>query len=383
MRSLLGRALRSPLGAALLLVLASSPLLLLAMNAVVVGPSPQTIDFTYFGAAGAAMLTGRLGAVFADPAVQAGPFELVAPGAVALLGLAGRWPWIAYLTASAAAITFLAAIALFPGRDARPIARAAALAGALVVGLQCGVDAVVVGHPAEVVVPLLWVVAARLSWRGDPEIAAVVVALSAGFEVWGVLGAPLVLLAARPRLVRSAVAGSAALVMVFAPFVATGTFRMFGFAWPVSPSSVWYGVLPGAEGFPWPLRVIQAVVALAAGVLCVRLGRRDRLAAPAAILAISGARLSIDPVLEQYYWLVPSVAAIALAVEAVATRDLPLAAVAGLADLTAGATGLAPLRAVVLLAIAIGLVTAIRFAPRPRRLVADPAIVAAPDRVPV
>ena len=58
-----------------------------------------------------------------------------------------------------------------------------------------------------------------------------------------------------------------------------------------------------ADGTPfgWPLRVAQAVVAVAAGATVARLLRHSPHALWAAPLAVVVARLQLDPMLEQYY----------------------------------------------------------------------------------
>src|SRR5207237_6993433 len=95
------------------------------------------------------------------------------------------------------------------------------------------------GHPADAVSPLIWVLAALEARRGRALRAGALIGLSAGLEVWGVLGAPVLLLA--PRL-REAVKGwameAAVVVALFAPFVLAGEFRMFDYEWRVADGTL-------------------------------------------------------------------------------------------------------------------------------------------------
>jgi hypothetical protein len=323
-------ALSTRVGAAGLAAIATAPINAVQLRSAMVASDPEPVDFGFFGHTGAAMLTGRFGEVLNDPAVQAGPLELLHNGIAYLLGIGDPAAWTAYLTVVAAVLTFGLVLVLLP----RPSSRWNAALGLGIGALACLDTAIpgsiTAGHPADVAVPLLWVVAGRLAMRGRASGAAAVVALSSGFEVWGLLGAPVLLLAPRIRPLRSAAVAAGVVAALYGPFAAAGPFAMFGFHWPVAPGSLVHLLLPDATSFPWALRVLQGSVAGAAGCVAA-LALRGRAAGlwltPVAVLA---GRLLLDPVLAEYYWYAPVVLLLGMLAAAVAAGRLVPAALAAL-----------------------------------------------------
>jgi hypothetical protein len=328
-----GRQVRAALstraGAAALAAVALAPINAVALRSAMVASDPEPIDFSYFGHTGAAMLTGRLGDVLSDPAIQAGPFELLPNGIAYLLGIDDATTWTVYLTAVATALTFALVLVLLPHGSSR---------WNWLLGLGIGTIAclettisgsITAGHPADVAVPLLWLVAARLAQQGRASGAAAVVALSSGFEVWGVLGAPVLLLAPRLRPLRSMAAAAGVIAALYGPFAATGAFAMFGFHWPVAPGSLVHLLLPEATAFPWALRLLQGGLALAAGCAAA-LALRGRAALWLTPVAVLAGRLLLDPVLADYYWYAPLVLLLGMLAASVAALELAPAALAAL-----------------------------------------------------
>jgi hypothetical protein len=166
------------------------------------------------------------------------------------------------------------------------------------------------GHPAESMVPLLWIVAACLSRERRFAAAGVIIGLSMGFEVWGALGVPVLFLAVSPRVVRAGLAAVATVLVIYLPFVLTGTFRMFGYRWPVSLGTLYRLVWPDLDSFPWTLRLAQAVLALAAGVVAALLSRKTVYGVWLVPMAIIAVRLVFDPLLDFYYWMAPATVAL-------------------------------------------------------------------------
>jgi hypothetical protein len=186
--------------------------------------------------------------------------------------------------------------------------------------------------------------------------------------VWGVLGAPVVLLAPRIRFVRSAAAGAAALLVLWAPFVLAGPFQMFAFAWPVMERSLLHALDPGATAFPWSLRLLQAAVAVGAGAaVALLLRRRDAAWGPWAVgVAVVAARLVLDPVLAAYYWFPALVCAVGAVVLAARRADLVAAAAGALVVLLTAELGQPVPRAAVLVLVVLALAAlARRRRPRP------------------
>src|SRR5207344_2361658 len=96
--------------------------------------------------------------------------------------------------------------------------------------------------------------------------AGVLIGFSAGLELWGVLGAPLLLLA--PRLKRAFAGGLAetgVVVAMLAPFALAGSFRMFEHEWRVATGTLLGLVVQPGTHFGWPLRLLQSALALGGG----------------------------------------------------------------------------------------------------------------------
>src|SRR5207247_4610502 len=119
------------------------------------------------------------------------------------------------------------------------------------------------GHPAEAIVPLLWVLAAIWVREGRVGLAGALLGLSAGLELWGVLGVPVLLLAPRRRRALVGALVEAAVVLgMLAPFALAGSVRMFQYDWRVASGTLLsLFVAPGAD-FGWPLRLLPSALAL-------------------------------------------------------------------------------------------------------------------------
>ena len=113
----------------------------------------------------------------------------------------------------------------------------------------------------------------------------------AGVQTWGSWRCGVVL---APRLRDAAVGAGVAAVTalaLFLPFMLGGHFAMLSFEWHVfSPSPMSLFVAAGTP-FGWPLRLVQATVAVAVGAAVARLLRHSPHALWAAPLAIVAARL--------------------------------------------------------------------------------------------
>jgi hypothetical protein len=152
--------------------------------------------------------------------------------------------------------------------------------------------------------------------------AGAFVGLSAGFELWGVLGVVVLLLA--PSVTR-ALAGACVLAAVvsamLAPFAFAGTFRMFDHEWRVTSGTlVGLVVGPGAH-FGWSLRLAQASLAIGAGAALAFTLRRSVHALWLVPLSVALVRLLLDPVSFGWYWL--EVEALVLVGAGLVLSDLP------------------------------------------------------------
>jgi hypothetical protein len=276
-------------------------------------------DTWMFANAGRTLLSSNWSHAFADQSIQVGPLQL------ALYGSVGRSPNVLAIVLAAAAALLVMAAARAAGVE-RPRLLLFAGVAAVATGLTTHVfDA---GHPANGLLPLLWILAAAEARRGKTLRAAIVVGLSTGFETWGILGLAVLALApsargaARAALLAACVAG-----LLYLPFVVTGHFAMGGFRWQIASQSLLGHVFAPGTPFGWPLRLAQGAVAVAAGVLVARLAQRSAHVLWLVPLSVVLVRLALDPRDHGYYFDgVQSVALIALAL--VAARGLRLPRVA-------------------------------------------------------
>jgi hypothetical protein len=281
------------------------PWLLPAALAAGLAPRPDG-DSWLFVQAGHVLLSSDWSHTFADKAVQVGPLQLAL---YASLGGA-----VGYVVAAAVALLVVSAARAVGVAQPQVLALAGLVA--IPLGLtSSGVDA---GHPANAVLPLLWVIAAAQARRGRVAAGALVVGLSAGLETWGLLGIAVLALAPRRRsaLLGGALAAAVA-ASLFLPFVLFGDFAMGSYRWRVSHEALMSIFVAAGTPIGWPLRFVQGAVALGAGVW---LARRTRLswhvlwAVPAVIVLV---RLLLDPLGSGYYYVgleAPALAGLALVV---------------------------------------------------------------------
>jgi len=273
-------------------------------------------DTSTFVATGRTLLSAHWSRAFANPGIQVGPLQL------ALFGTVGRSTLVlaAMLGAAAALLVLVAA-------RASGVERPGLLAGigavALVAGLtRAGFDS---GHPADTLLPLLWIVAAAEARRGRTLRAGAVIGLGAGLETWSLLGVAVLVLAPSVRhAARAGAVAAGAALALFLPFVAAGHFEMGHYHWLVSSQSlVSLVVAPGTQ-VGWPLRLAQAAAAVTAGIGVARLARGSRHALWLVPAAVVLARLLLDPLDSGYYFVgVEGPALVGLAL--VAAHGLPFA----------------------------------------------------------
>jgi hypothetical protein len=269
-------------------------------------------DLPYFAHAARTLFSAYWADVFADPSLQVGPLQLLVVGIGDRLGGLGLVAFL--LELGLAALTVFTVGRLLRGRPHRVAVQT--VAGLAVVVLGITDAAYTYGHPAQVAIPLLWVLAAIDARDGKTIRAGALLGLSAGFEVWGVLGLPVLLLAPGWRAALRGLAAQAAVTAgLFLPFVLFGEFRMFDHAWRVEGWTLVRFVVPAGSEFPWGLRLLQGAAALAVGaVLALVLRRTDRAlwAVPLGIVAV---RILLDPTVYSWYWLGLETLALLAAVE--------------------------------------------------------------------
>jgi hypothetical protein len=253
-------------------------------------------DADSFAQAASVMLSSNWQHTYHDPWLQAGPFEMI----VCLIGrtLDGslRGEAVAMNAIGAAALLGVATVVV--RRRWKPLAIAAA--GALAVGIIS--DMWEWGHPSELFIALVWLLAARAARRDRLLVAGLLIGFSAGFETWGLLGAPVLFLL--PQLRRTVAAGSIALLAaaaVYTPFALGGDFHMFDLHWAI------VGGVPGrlfGDGatFSWPMRLAEAVIVVSFGSALAWRLRRFGASTWIVPALTSICRLMLDPVRYGYYW---------------------------------------------------------------------------------
>jgi len=280
----------------------------------------DTGDLPFFVHSADDLFTGAWADAYADPDLQIGPLQLVL---LALADAVAGALSISTFTLLAFAIpVFVCGLLLVVLRRLvpdRPGVLVAAGLAAVVLGIPS--SAYVDGHLAQAVVPLLWLLAALYARDGRTLAAGAIVGASAGFEVWGMLGAVVLLLA--PRL-RDAAAGVVAQVAVaaalFAPFALAGDVRMFDYHWVVNGDTVLsLFVVPGTA-FTWWMRLAQGAAALAVGAALAWPLRRTLHAVWLAPLVVVVVRLALDPVRYPWYWLALETLVLVGAVELVTSE---------------------------------------------------------------
>jgi hypothetical protein len=253
----------------------------------------DTGDLAFFVHTSETLFSADWANVFADPNVQVGPLQLLL---FRLGDLDGVFALVVQL--GTAALLWVTAGRLLTDQWIR---LAVCLVG-VAIGLTYG--AYQDGHPAQVVVPLLWVLAACDAREGRVVRAGVLVGLSAGFEVWGALGVVVFLLAPRARAVVTGVATQACVTLgLFLPFLVAGEFRMLDYRWRVNGDTLLSLVVEPGTDFTWSMRLVQGLAALAAGGSVALWLRRSLHAVWLAPLAVVTVRLVLDPVRYPWYWL--------------------------------------------------------------------------------
>jgi hypothetical protein len=267
------------------------PWLLPAALAAALAPRPDG-DSWLFERAGHVLLSADWSQAFAERGIQVGPLQLALYGS-----LGGALGFVV-----AGAIALLAVSAARAAGVRQP--QLLALVGLVAIPLGVTSSGVDSGHPANAVLPLLWILAAAQARRGRVAVAAAIVGLSAGLETWGILGIAVLALAPRVRAAVQGVAlASIVAAVLYLPFVLAGEFAMGSYRWKVSHESLMSVFVAAGTPVGWPLRFAQGGLALAAGIALARgarLSSHTLWLVPAVVVL---ARLLLDPLGSGYYYV--------------------------------------------------------------------------------
>ncbi len=268
-----------------------------------VGAMEPAGDARWFRTAGVEMIGPGFWDVLSDPGLQIGPLYLLALGILTRVVLALQLPVLFTVAGvQGAAVVALAVatarrLAADRGMDPRPVQWAVGLMLA-VGGLLA--DATLAGHPEEVFVALILVGAARSVRHAKGWSASAWLALACAIKLWGVLGAPLMLLDRPPvkALVGRALLLGSLTALCYGSFGLLGTVSTFEHGWIAtewSPPSMLASRLE-AEG--WSLRLVQGG---AVGLVGCMVAWRTWTSPLMLVLALLATRLALDPLNLSYY----------------------------------------------------------------------------------
>lgn len=334
---------------------------LLAAVAAALGLSTGTSppDLQSFADGGAAILSGHFSTVYATPFTQAGPIQLVL-SRLLMIGSSGAGP-LRLVVAAVNVVLVLVAIWCSRRFTARLVDEQTAgaahrelLVGGLVVfwlipGFLWN------GHPVEILVPVLWLVAVNVFGAdrvgvGRWVAAGAALGVAAGITPWAVLGFPALLAAGRLiDAVRAGTVGVMLGVLIHLPFVLSGHFAMFSATWPVDHGTLVHLLVPSLAHPTWQFRLIQAAVVAGGTAGAAWALRGHRAAAPIAVLVAALLRVATDPVQLNYYWTSVAVVGIVILASTPHRRSAPWVIALGYTAWAGAASGYT------LLAVTIGL----------------------------
>jgi hypothetical protein len=350
---------------------------LLVCAAAALGFSDAVIpaDMNGFAAGGRALLSGHFSAVYAHAENQAGPIQLLINW---LLTLGSRDSAPLRVVVAAAnvclVVAALGACRRFAVRNETAaaeapvaVARRELLVGLLVL-LWLTPSGLWSGHPAEVLIAVLWLGAVRDVGRERWIRAGISLGVAAAIAPWGVLGFPAVLVCRRIGVSFAAGAlGAIVTLLLYLPFLASGHFALFQATWPISPDSLAHLVAPGLHQMTWQLRLVQAAVVAGGTAGAALLLRRHRGAAPVALLVAGVLRVATDPVQTGYYWTSVGVVAIAIVAASPYSRRAWWAFAAAYVAWAGSTIGWTVEAAAITLALAVPIAARFRPASAPRR----------------
>lgn len=297
---------RRPRATAAISLLVRHPVPALLVMASLLGSIVQPLaahgDALMFVSAGRRLLGPHGLDVFSQPSLQVGPMYLLLLGCIS--HVASALDVSVWVVAGAVESLMLTGTCLAVVRAAgSPTVAFWGVGLPLVLGGPLA-EVLLNGHPEEVGVGLLLVLAAYAAARQRVLLPALLVALAATSKLWGVIGFAVLITATGDRRVdlgRSVQRLSLAAVAcaaTYVPFLVFGTVRTFDFVWRCDPFSV-LGTVTGYQGnFPFAARLAQVLAASAVALVLVAQHR----SAPQIIMGAVAMRLLADPLRQTYYW---------------------------------------------------------------------------------
>lgn len=203
------------------------------------------------------------------------------------------------------------------------------LAGGWVLLRSWTTAAGVMGHVDDVLTMTFAALAVYAAAARRPALLVLAVGLATGAKAWGVVLLPLCAAPHLPRPRRTLLAGTAAVVLPWVPFVIAdrATLTPTSFDQAVDPASALRALGVAGAAMPHWVRPAQVLLGLALAALLVRSGRWA-----AALAAAVAVRIALDPAIYNYY--TPTLVLAALVLDLVAARrPLPVATLAAFVGL--------------------------------------------------
>ncbi|BCY12671.1 hypothetical protein [Actinoplanes sp. L3-i22] len=283
----------------------------LAATLLALFTTDQPFDLADFAAYGQRILDGHLSGVYEDGWNQAGPVQLLVSWLLMIGGSTGT-PAAAVRVAVNVGLA-LGAMALCRRLNTgtgRPAGLRETATGLLVL-LWLAVPVPWYGHPAELLVPVLWSYASVLHRRERTGTAAALLGVSVAIAPWAILGFPCLLaVTGLRRAIRAWILAGAVGVAFYLPFVLAGNFHMFSHVWRVDDDTLIRLLFPDLATVTWPLRLVQAVLVAGTCAAVAYRFRGQRVVYAAAPAAASLIRIFSDPVSLRYYWITVAVATV-------------------------------------------------------------------------
>lgn len=300
-------------------VLAIVSALVVAMTSVKMFPLwwTQVVDFHVFVPAGYSLISGDLTGVYDDERNAGGPAWLALVGWIAHTEM---WQFGYWMLTALFLIAF-SALLIVVGLELGIAARLRVMLFLLgqVALATSGMAKILIqqGHWDHLVVFTCWVIAAYLLHDAHTVrkemVAATLLGLAVWWEPWAVLGLPILFFSPFKtlRFVRLGAVLIGVAAVGWLPFVMSRSFQLGELHWGVNPGTIWS--LVGVTEMTWPLRLVQACMALVMGLIAVwAIRSRAAIGAWFAGTLVAAAlilvRLAVDPRFFGYYVLVASVA---------------------------------------------------------------------------
>lgn len=271
--------------------------------------------------------TKDLGSVYSQPWNQSGPIQLFfAYLLVAISNMFGsiQIASLAYLLISLTTVGILSINALDEIRFSPALIKYKPYAPSLIVLLIAATGVLQLGlkygHVWVFLIPTVWIYAATIVSKGKILLPAFLLGLTAGLELWGLVGLFVVFLTATKKKTAVYVVVLTVFIacLIWMPFVLSGEFVMFQYQWEVTADSIW----GHSTQFTWWMRVVQIVLLVSGGCIAYLLVKKRIPNVPIIWLAIFltlvvlVARLLTENKYEPYY-LVPVAVLLAITVTGV------------------------------------------------------------------